>query len=488
MQPLLEKGKLPHIKQLIDSGSYGTMRSSYPLKSEVVWTSIATGKTFEKHGISDRLLIDPVSGEYLPPTSNLRKSKAIWNILSENKKTVGIVNYMVTWPPEHVKGVMIAGRKTDVNDINFLSKDLSSPSFDKLCSRKEFEGFKVLNASPFRGLKNEEGGLHCYNTQGIDNFMANFSNYLLKTQSFDFFCLYLRGIDVTSHAFWKYSFPGTFTVTAQEIKKKQDLIYDYYLWCDRKIGELLEAANKFDLVILCSDHGFQSRPEPLFIFNKVDYLLELCGLSKFEKNGKETILKNEPADRVSFKKNIKIQGDLSAEEFDAVRQLAKQVLSQLTVKETQDRFFESFQDTQSGFLAKVAEPYKKPNPGDHLVIGQKEYMISDIISENLYSGDHSQSAVIIMSGRNIRRHTKINAATIYDIMPTILYYMGFAQAKDIDGKILSEAIEEDFLRRNPPRYIASYEREAKEGKIQMPIRSGDERKIKDMMRSLGYIN
>ena len=56
MQPLIDKGRLPNIKQLMDNGCWGTMESPGPLLSEVIWTTIATGKTFQKHGIIDRLM------------------------------------------------------------------------------------------------------------------------------------------------------------------------------------------------------------------------------------------------------------------------------------------------------------------------------------------------------------------------------------------------------------------------------------------------
>ena len=98
MLPLIYKGQLPNIKQLMDEGCWGVMKSPGPLLSEVIWTTIATGKTLQKHGITDRLMEDPDSGIDVPPSSNLRKAKAIWNILSEKNKKAGVLNYMVTWP------------------------------------------------------------------------------------------------------------------------------------------------------------------------------------------------------------------------------------------------------------------------------------------------------------------------------------------------------------------------------------------------------
>lgn len=147
MRPLIDKGELPNIKQLMDKGCWGVMKSPGPLLSEVIWTTIATGKTFQKHGIIDRLMEDPDSGVDVPPSSNLRKTKAIWNILSEKNKKVGVVNYMVTWPVERINGTMISGRIENITTLDYLSKDRSYPAFTDLCSENTFDNFKKLQSS-----------------------------------------------------------------------------------------------------------------------------------------------------------------------------------------------------------------------------------------------------------------------------------------------------------------------------------------------------
>lgn len=128
MTPLIGEEKLPNIKQLMDKGCWGNLESFQPLISEVIWTSIATGKSPQKHGITDRLMKDPDTGELVPSTSNLRKVKAIWNILSEYKKKVGIIGYRLTWPPEKINGVMVSDR-IYIHQYLYLSKDYSYPPF-----------------------------------------------------------------------------------------------------------------------------------------------------------------------------------------------------------------------------------------------------------------------------------------------------------------------------------------------------------------------
>jgi hypothetical protein len=93
-----------------------------------------------------------------------------------------------------------------------------------------------------------------------------------------------------------------------------------------------------------------------------------------------------------------------------------------------------------------------------------------------------------MSGKHILKNKKIEGATVYDITPTILYYMGFPVGRDMDGRVLVDAIEDSYLENRPARFIDTYEK-YKNQTTQKPIRSlFDEDKIKDKMRSLGYIN
>jgi len=45
-----------------------------------------------------------------------------------------------------------------------------------------------------------------------------------------------------------------------------------------------------------------------------------------------------------------------------------------------------------------------------------------------------------MSGKHIKRNVEIKGASVLDITPTILELSGIPIGKDMDGKVLSEAI------------------------------------------------
>ncbi|MEE9127612.1 MAG: alkaline phosphatase family protein, partial [Planctomycetota bacterium] len=110
MDPLMERGDLPNFSRLVEGGVRAKLRTIAPTLSPVIWTTVATGKLPEKHGIVDFLAVDSRTGQQVPVTSNLRRAKAIWNILSETGAAVGVIAWWATWPPETVEGYMVSDR------------------------------------------------------------------------------------------------------------------------------------------------------------------------------------------------------------------------------------------------------------------------------------------------------------------------------------------------------------------------------------------
>lgn len=107
--PLLREGRLPHLAQLVTRGSYGTLESIPARNSPALWTTIATGKSIEKHGITDFLKARKPPVFY---TSADRRVKAFWNMLSERGQQVSTIGWFVTHPVEPVSGWMVAQANT----------------------------------------------------------------------------------------------------------------------------------------------------------------------------------------------------------------------------------------------------------------------------------------------------------------------------------------------------------------------------------------
>jgi arylsulfatase A-like enzyme len=98
--------------------------------------------------------------------------------------------------------------------------------------------------------------------------------------------------------------------------------------------------------------------------------------------------------------------------------------------------------------------------------------------------DHKESApdgIFIASGPGFRTGVELPGVSVYDIAPTILHLMGLPVARDLEGKVLEDALSLD----RPIAWVDTHET----GRFTpRALRSPIEERIKDQLRSLGYIH
>jgi tetratricopeptide (TPR) repeat protein len=105
---LIDEGALPHLARLVENGTTAHLPSLLPEFEPMLYTSVATGTTADRHGILSACECDPRTGELCAPWSTSRKSKAIWNVLSEAGKRPLVVNWPGQFPAEHIEGTSVS--------------------------------------------------------------------------------------------------------------------------------------------------------------------------------------------------------------------------------------------------------------------------------------------------------------------------------------------------------------------------------------------
>jgi len=306
INPLLEKGKLPNIKKLMDEGVYTELESIYPMSSPVIWTTIATGCQPAKHGILDYMKAG------ITVTSKIRKGDALWNVFSDYNKTVGFIGYFVTWPAEEVNGYIISDqthhallrKEIKAEDINnkelIFPKGILNPFI--LEKQKHLNFNLSLELLQFMNYTYKHDFKKTFK-KGTDDFFYNFliekrlaqvykrdmtylkiAEFLLKTREQpDLLGIYLRGVDFTSHAFWRYYDPEADyfyfkkPVTQKEKNMFGKVIPNYYIFFDKYIGKLKALIDKNSNIIILSDHGFMRNPKaghPAFWYLTGNHRLE----------------------------------------------------------------------------------------------------------------------------------------------------------------------------------------------------------------------
>ncbi len=285
---LIEAGELPQLAALAERGASGTARSLQPILSPRIWTTMVTGKLPEVHGIEHFAHTSP-RGEPRLYTSLDRKVPALWNIASAAGLRVGVVNWLMTQPPERIDGVMIsdhaapgaargrlnlaagvvgiAPRKIQNSGAGraFTHPEAWAPRFAKLRYAKA-PLTEIPN--PFEG---KTGPLwerlqlsHTRDTMVVRAALeieAELDPHLLL--------VYMNGTDAVSHLFWAAlaatdATPPAFRISDEVRKLQRTALLGYYRSADALVGRLVERYGPDDLVLVVSDHGFEiARPGDL---------------------------------------------------------------------------------------------------------------------------------------------------------------------------------------------------------------------------------
>jgi predicted AlkP superfamily phosphohydrolase/phosphomutase len=114
----------------------------------------------------------------------------------------------------------------------------------------------------------------------------------------------------------------------------------------------------------------------------------------------------------------------------------------------------------------------------------KEFFSTDVRNAAKW---HTMDGVIIITGPAIRKNTKIEGASVLDITPTILYLLGLPVARDMDGKVLKDAIVPDYLEKNEIQYINTYDTGDMDDEQTRVAQTEIDDSIKERLESLGYL-
>ena len=269
--PMIEAGSLPNLARLVSEGAWGELKSLESLESPMIWTSVATGKLPEKHGITGFTAKRGAARDGAIFTADHREARTIWDILGERGYTVGVVMWLVTWPPEPVNGYLVSDYiKYDWRQADRLGATTFPPEL-----AAELAGHVVRtddvpdeHVSAFlRGGVPDDQDLRARvrplrSAVAVDDAALGIGLRLARERPVDFFAVYFSGVDVVCHHFWVDAFPESGpSVSEREIEVFGAVVERYYERADRVIGEFLELADENTTVIVASDHG-HSGPKP----------------------------------------------------------------------------------------------------------------------------------------------------------------------------------------------------------------------------------
>jgi predicted AlkP superfamily phosphohydrolase/phosphomutase/tetratricopeptide (TPR) repeat protein len=267
IKPLLDAGRMPNLKSLMLNGASGTIETMDPPLSPMLWTSIATGKTPEQHGILGFIEPDPVSSEPRPASVTSRNCKALWNILSQNGLKSNVVGWWPSHPAEPIKGNYVSNMFCKPDEGNELIPETVFPEqkADSLRALRVYPSQtsiqQLLRFVPRAEQVNQDKDKHLHNLAAlVANCISTFNvaESLIRNEDWNLSAVYFDTIDQCSHTFMKFFPPAMDGVPEEYYRLYNNVVSEMYVFHDELLGKLLEAAGDNANVILLSDHGFYS--------------------------------------------------------------------------------------------------------------------------------------------------------------------------------------------------------------------------------------
>jgi tetratricopeptide (TPR) repeat protein len=286
MDPWIAQGKLPNLGRLKARSAWANLKSMQPILSPLLWTTVATGRRPEEHGVVDFLVKDPATGQRVPISSRFRKVPALWNIFTAMGLSVDVVAWWASWPAEAVNGVIVSDRvayslfgyQTDAGSLpgatypaGYLASHKGELVSDADITLEDVRAFADITAAQFQERRaqidqTEAKKAYADPVNHLTRILASTRNYqtaalnLLSRGQPDLMMIYFQGIDEVGHRFAHMMPPKMAMASDEDYRQFHSAVEAFYRYQDRLVGELLQKADPQSLVIVLSDHGFKNGP------------------------------------------------------------------------------------------------------------------------------------------------------------------------------------------------------------------------------------
>jgi hypothetical protein len=297
-------GVTPNLGALITQGASGELASYWPLRTPQVWTSIVTGKLPGQHGLWDHVS----NSAYNPPpfrsqlkkqlTSKERRSRALWEILSERGLHTLSVGWISSWPAERLDRAVIAApamlgddpRQSSIKGSFWRDApgQIEPSALWPVLRGAITEPQEITTQELARFADVPPRGHLLYALPFLERYVYTLrwslaraktveaaTLALLSRQTPDVLLTYFQCSDSLLHRFW------IFQKSVEDIRARLDghaipsalapelkqrfggVVEACYRDIDERVGRILSAARGPDtMVLIVSDHGFGEAPVP----------------------------------------------------------------------------------------------------------------------------------------------------------------------------------------------------------------------------------
>jgi len=261
LSELADDGVIPNIKALARGGTTGSMQTIQPMVSPMVWTTVATGLSADRHGVID--YVD--RGTHTPVDSHVRRAPALWDISEAFGRHAMVVNWWTAWPatsPESFtfdtpveltpQAILPERASQRVQQLTVAPATVGYEQVHRFLTVSPDEFGKAVQENnprnPIVIFRNVLAKTWTDHRVGINSY--NEQQPLLMMMSYD-------GTDTVNHLFAPYHPPYREDVDSDAYRRYWAAVTNYYSEVDRMIGEWMNVLPADTTVMVVSAYGYR---------------------------------------------------------------------------------------------------------------------------------------------------------------------------------------------------------------------------------------
>lgn len=513
--PLVEKGVMPTLERIMKESAHGPLRSTVPPVTAPSWITIATGVNPGRHGCFDFNKSDGSLAKIRPLQSWDIKVKTFYEILEEKKRPFVLINLPGSYPPL-TKSVTLTSLLTQGETAVF--PEYLKNEVKALKNYRMFPDTKIL----------KKGDVSKYAKDIYDvEFGRHEALKALWDRDWELLFIVFSGGDWISHELFSRIKEGSAPKEA----------FDVFRLMDSQLNFVAKKMGSDDSLLIVSDHGFKeskgvfylnehlcrkgflspdySNPSPPMShkmeegsFKKDDFakppewLLKAArnndifryAVKAFRKLGgkyplflrpdalksRASLLTSEAYGVTIYDKTQFSDGTVESEQLGKLKDNIRTELASL--RHDDEKVFSEVlfrEEVYSGEFTRFAP---------HVILGDSDWAFSSAIRTlekdpfvKYPKGIHSSYGIFLGYGKAFKKATiPERELKVEDITPNILYLLGEAVPKGLDGKVMTRWLDETRLAKNPVAFC-----EAVPPKRE--VRDVESEEIQKRLQGLGYM-
>ena len=550
MLPWIETGHLPNLGRLLRGGAWSRLRSTIPPITPCAWSSFMTGKNPGKHGLFD--FVEPVSDGHGFRFTNAssRRGQTIWGCLSGHGRRVGVINVPMTFPPERVNGYLISGLDTPHEHANYtypesLRQQLKRKGIPyrvdlrhlgdmrtdrkrdrRIADLREMESIRTDALKYLRKTQPTDFTMIVY--IAVDQVQHHFWHYMDENHDkYD-----PRGAKRYANVI-RDMYVHLDRLVGDVLAELDDdtivlVMSDHGFGPTRNVRLRLNQALEQHGLLSFAREGRSGRLRRA-VGSRLDAMVRLTLTS-----GMKSLLagmlprlrswfENLDEARIDWSRTLAYANEVyraspslwinrkdratdgaveGAEQTEKVLREAESVLASLTDPETGQAAISEFfraRDIYSGPYASQAPDLfpswwkdgfllDQSRPGSGMD-GAVSRSSTSVVGGTEFTGSHRLDGVLIMHGGPVRPGCELTGTEIIDIAPTVLYLMGHPVPDDMDGRVLLDALDPEFVADHPVQYDkTSSAADDRPPPDQPEMSDKDQQLIAKRLQALGYLD